>query len=94
MNSYPLSVRLLVVWIAAVTLVPALLGIAAKLDLVDPTVATLSIGLAVLAAIAGLAVFERPSGSISDWLRRLETRLLAPLQQSSTSTTTKEPSND
>lgn len=92
MNRYPLAVRLVVGWLMLVTLVPALLGVAAKLELVDSRFATASIGVAVLAAIGGLVAFERPTGSFRGWLRRLEARLLSPLQQSPTNP--KEPSND
>jgi hypothetical protein len=93
MTGYPMPVRLLAAWLVLVTTVPAVLGIGAKLELVESAMATASIGIAVLAALAGLAVFERPSGSFKDWLRRLETRLLSPMQQS-TSSNTKEQSND
>lgn len=93
MSRYPLPVRLLVAWVVVVTAAPALLGVAAKLELVAPALATASILVACLAVLGGLVVFERPGGSWRAWLGRIEARLLPPLQQSPASTP-KESSND
>lgn len=77
MSGLPLATRLLLLWLAAVTLAPAALGLAQAMGLASSGLLSVAIFAAALAAVLGLLIFERPrSKSLSAWLAQLRSRLV------------------
>jgi hypothetical protein len=77
MSQLPLSARLLLLWLAAVTLTPAALGLAQAIGLAPSGLLPVAILAAVLAAVLGLLIFEPPrSRSLRAWLAQLRSRLV------------------
>ena len=93
MSGSPRAVRLLVFWLLVVASVPAVLVLGGQLGLVEPRLALPAFAGAVLAALLGFFVFERPAGDWRTWLGRLEARLLPP-PQSDTHPAVKESSDE
>lgn len=77
MSQLPLSARLLLLWLAAVTLAPAVLGLAQAMGLAPSGLLPVAILAAALAAALGLLIFEPPrSRSLRAWLTQLRSRLV------------------
>lgn len=77
MSRLPLATRLLLLWLAAVCLAPAGVGLAQAVGLTAPGMLPLALLGAVLGAALGLLLFEPPrSNSPRAWLLQLRDRLV------------------
>lgn len=85
MRALPFATRLLLLWLGATTMVPALVGLAEAVGLLGPGVLPFAVLGAALAALLGLVLFEPPrSRSPRVWFARLRVRLVpSPLPSDS-----------
>lgn len=86
MSQLPLATRLLMLWLAAVCLAPAGVGLAQAVGLTAPGMLALALLGAALGAALGLLIFEPPrSNSPRAWLAQLRARLVPTPPSSSQS---------
>ncbi len=83
MSKLPLATRLLLLWLVAVSLVPAVVGLAQAMSLAPAGILPVAVLGAALGAVLGLLVFEPPkSNSPRAWLAQLRARVVPPSPQS------------
>lgn len=87
MRGLPLAARLLVFWLVAVSLVPALFGLAQSLGRAPPGLMPFVLLGALLSAVLGLLIFEPPrTRTMRGWLTQLRVRLVPSPSLPSSST--------